>query len=256
MIRTKLYTTALSRTIPEGQSGRFKIVKTLVHKGTRMRTYSPMGSIYFDKYDGDFPMVKLIEVEEGEPDTVWMSDTAMEQEAMRPASIAARGDVLIAGLGLGLLPTMMKMHNKKVKSVTILEREQDVANLVYDHIKTRKTRLLVCDAKDYFYDADRKYDFIFIDIWGAFITPLKEGELWSAQAHLCLKEGGKVRFWMQELHERIKDSLPKEPAMKSGPAAIRDPCLVCAKTLRFDFAGLCMDCADVLGVSEMFVEGG
>lgn len=30
------------------------------------------------------------------------------------------------------------------------------------------------------------------------------------------------------------------------------PCLRCGKTLRWDYDGLCMDCADELGISEMF----
>ena len=30
------------------------------------------------------------------------------------------------------------------------------------------------------------------------------------------------------------------------------PCLKCGKTLRYDFNGFCMDCADELGISEFF----
>jgi len=30
-----------------------------------------------------------------------------------------------------------------------------------------------------------------------------------------------------------------------------DPCIRCGKSIRADYKGLCMDCADVLGVSEI-----
>ena len=30
------------------------------------------------------------------------------------------------------------------------------------------------------------------------------------------------------------------------------PCLRCGKVLRYDYNGFCMDCADLLGISELF----
>lgn len=251
MIYKKNYTTVMSRKIPEGQSGKFSIVKTVISRGTVIHTYTPAGFVYYDMYKTDFPIVKLVEESGG----TWMSDTAMEQEAMMIASITARGDVLILGLGIGLLPTLVKMRNRMVKTITIVEKEQDVVNLVYDYIKFRKTRLIVCDADEYLSSTSDKYDFIFVDIWAGFTTPLREAEYWVTKASKCLNEKGTVRYWMQELHERVKNKLPTDAIASPGGTSIYDPCLVCGKTLRHDYAGLCMDCADILEVSELYVRG-
>lgn len=255
MIHKNRYTTVLTDRLPEGQSGKFKIVKTVIPKGTDIRTYSPLGYCYHDTFAGNFPTVKLTE-ESGndEPDTIWMSDTPFEQEGARFASIVAKGDILIVGLGIGLLPVMIKARNKMVKTITIIEREQDVVNLVFRHIKTRKTRVVVADAESYLYTTDDRYDFIYVDIWEAFITPLKVGELWTAIASRCLNEGGSVRWWMQELHERVRGKLPTKPVEQQDFPGYHKPCLICGKALRFDYAGLCGDCADTLEVSELFIE--
>lgn len=267
MIRTEYYTTVLSRIIPEGRSGKFYIRKVVLPKGREIRTYSPTGVFYFDKLDKDFPTVVLREDTDIEklPDQVWMSDAPMEQEGMRYASLVAKGDILVLGLGLGLLPTLIKMRNvgvrnRMVKSITIVEIEQDVVNLVYDHIKTKRTKLIIADAKDYLEKTDDRYDFIFIDIWASFVATLTEAEHWASLASRCLKDGivpeQGVRWWVQELHARIKDKLPKSPVAEPGKPAVYPPCLVCGKTIRNDYAGLCMDCADTLGVSELFVKKG
>ncbi len=248
MIQASRYTTVLSNRFEEKSIGNFSIKKDVLHRGVLIRTYYPGGAFYHDTLDRDFPIVKLIE----EGKTVWMSDSPMEQEALRIPSLVARGDILIIGLGIGLLPTLIKMRNKAVNSITFIERSRDVANLVYNEIKTRKTSLLLNDGESYLAVPGRKFDFIFIDVWGSFTAPMKEIDHWTSLAKGRLKEGGEVRCWLQELYDRIKDKLPKEPVLKQGFPAVYDPCLVCGKKLRFDYAGLCMDCADNLEVSEMY----
>lgn len=253
MIIASRYTTVLSRILPERSIGGFAIKKATLSKGTFIRTYYPGGYFYHDKLNRDFPTVRLTEEKGG----VWMSDTPMEQEALRIPSIIARGDVLIIGLGLGLLPTLIKTRNEMVDTILIIERSPEVANLVYDKIKSRKTSLLLGDGEAYLAALGRKFDFIFIDVWGSIIQPMKDIEHWTSLAKGRLKEDGEVRCWLQELYDRIKAKLPKEPVLEPGFPAVYDPCLVCGKKLRNDYAGLCMDCADDLGVSELYGhEGG
>lgn len=251
MIRVNRYTTVLSRKFTERSIGDFAIKKATLSKGTIIRTYYPGGYFYHDMVNRDFPTVRLTEEKGG----VWMSDTPMEQEALRIPSAVARGDVLIVGLGLGLLPTLIKMRNKMVDSITIIEKNQEVANLVYGKIKTRKTSLLLNDGESYLAVPGRKFDFIFVDIWGSITAPMKEIDHWTNLAKGRLKEGGEVRCWLQELYDRIRSKLPKEPVLEPGFPAVYDPCLICGKKLRNDYAGLCMDCSDDLGVSELFAGG-
>lgn len=212
-----------------------------------MRTYSPNGFLYFDKFDRDFRSVRLIEGE-----GVWMSDTPLEQEALRIPSVIAGGDVLIIGLGIGLLPTLFKMRNCLVSTITIVEKNPEVVKLVYDRIKFKKTSIVVCDGETYLATTPRKFDFIHIDVWGSITAPMREIDHWTDLARRCLKDKGTTWCWLQELYNRIKDKLPKEPIALTGLPAIYEPCLICGKTLRNDYAGLCCDCADELEVSEMF----
>jgi len=250
VIITSRYTTILSRILPERSIGDFSIKKDVLLRGTIIRTYYPGGYFYHDIMNRDFPTVRLTEEKGG----VWMSDTPMEQEALRIPSIIAKGDVLIVGLGLGLLPTLIKMRNKMVDSITIIEKNREVGNLVYNKIESRKTSLLLNDGESYLAVPGRKFDFIFIDIWGSITAPMKEIDRWTNLAQGRLKKGGEVRCWLQELYDRIRDKLPKEPLSEHGPPAIYDPCLICGKKLRYDYAGLCMDCADLLGASELYAK--
>lgn len=43
--------------------------------------------------------------------------------------------------------------------------------------------------------------------------------------------------------------------MKSKGIITNSPCRKCGKTLRQDYDGFCMDCADELGISEIFERG-
>ena len=248
MINVKNYTTIMSRKLEESECGAFRIKKSVIPKGTMLQTYSPYGFLYYDKFNRDFPTVKLEEGKEG----IWMSDTPLEQEALRIPTVLARGYVLVLGLGLGLFPTLLGMYNKRVKSITIVEREPEVVALVYHKIRFRKTRCVIGDARDLLPAFGRIFDFIYIDVWGSIVAPMKEIDKWTELARPCLVEGGEVRCWLQELYDRIKEKLPKEPIEPTGEIRILEPCLICGKKLRNDYAGLCMDCADDLEVSELF----
>lgn len=252
MIDTINYTTELTRLIPIGESGRFRIEKSTILKGTLMRTYHPSGYFYRDELSSDFPAVRLLEGD----DRVWMSDTPMEQESLAVPSAIARGNVLIIGLGLGLLPQLLR-RRRRVKKITIIEKEADVVMLVYPYIRLPKTSVVVSDAKTYIEYATAfgyQYDFIFIDVWGCIVAPIREIEEWTELVKPVVAPGGVVCCWLQELYDRIKDKLPKEPVPPTGLSAFCEPCLICGKKLRNDYAGLCMDCADELEVTELFTE--
>jgi len=248
MIYKTNYTFIMSDKLPEGSSGDYSIVKGTLEKGNLLRTYSPFGSFYIDKLGSSMPVVKLLK----NGDAV-MSDTPMEQEGLRIPSFIARGDILIIGLGIGLLPTLIRMRNQTVKSMLIVEENEDVVKLVYPFIKNRRTDLRVCDGEKYLMACKDKFDFIFIDVWSAITTTIKEIDKWTELAKPLLNEKGEVKCWLQELYDRIKNKLPKEPIELTGLSAVREPCLICGKKLRNDYAGLCCDCADYMEVSELFM---
>ena len=244
MIRKKDYDWSLHERIPAGTSGEFCIKKLVIPCGST-------GWYFSDRAGANLPTTRLEHIS----GDLWMTDAPAEQDQLALAVTLAHGHVLMLGLGLGLFVMDVQRRNKLVKSITIVEKSEDVVNLVYKHIMNSKTRVIVGEGRDNLLFAARnsiKYDFIYIDIWAGFTQPIKEAQEWVDLAKPCLKEGGMTRYWMQELHERVKSRLPTEPTR--GKMVVGDPCLVCGKLIRMDYAGLCMDCADSLGVSEMFIQ--
>lgn len=249
MIYKKDYTFIMSEKLRKGESGSYSIVKGTINKGVILRMYSPTGFFYIDRFASTMPTVKLLK----DGDSL-MSDTPMEQEGLRAPVILAYGKVLVIGLGIGLYPTLLARRNKRVRSILIVEKSKDVVKLVYPHIKDSKTDICISEGKKYLKGCVEKFDFIFIDVWAAFTTTLNQIDEWTELAKPCLAEGGEVRCWLQELYDRIKDKLPKEPIERTGAPAIYEPCLICGKKLRHDYAGLCMDCADDMGLSEAYIK--
>jgi hypothetical protein len=153
-----------------------------------------------------------------------------------------------------MFPTLIKDYSS-VTSITIVEKQKDVISLVYPQIQSRKMTIINDDIFHYLETTNDKYDLIHVDIWNSLHAPIKEIEKVRLAAKHCLKTNGIIWCWLQELYDRIKDQLPKEP-MLSGGIGSYDPCLMCGKTLRNDYAGLCMDCADLIEVSELFLTRG
>lgn len=246
MIDISKYTTIMSSILKEGAVGNFQLRKKIIPKGTWISMYdSKRGRIYKDFFGADFPIVSLSENED-----IWMSDSPFEQESLKPTIARAKGEILVCGLGIGLLPTMIE-DKPKVKHIDIVEMRQEVGELVFEQIKTAKMKLIIADAWQYLREIEEKYDFIYIDVWGEIIAPIMQIKNSIELANKCLKLNGQVRFWMQELYERIIDKLPQKPIFPRD--IVFQPCLICGKTFRYDYAGLCMDCADGMGVSELWM---
>lgn len=235
--------------LKEGKIGSFEVKKKVIPKGTTLTFYnSKEGKIFKGTYDFDYPLVALLE-----DSCVWMSDSQLEVESITGAVAAARGDILVGGLGIGLLPTFVK-NKKGVRRIDIVELHQEVIDLVFPYIKSPKMRIIKDDIFHYLDVTLNRYDFIHIDIWSSITAPIKEIDTAWKKAGGCLKPNGIIWCWLQELYDRIKDKLPREPSRQTSGAAIHDPCLICGKRLRYDYAGLCMDCADLMGLSEAFIK--
>lgn len=97
-----------------------------------------------------------------------MSDTDMEWQTSRNFIWRAHGDVLVAGLGLGLVlvPVLAK---PEVKSVLVIEKSQDVVDLVLPHLQklpgAEKLAVVVADALEWRLPKGQIWDTIFFDIW-------------------------------------------------------------------------------------------
>jgi hypothetical protein len=77
----------------------------------------------------------------------------------------ATGDVLIGGLGLGLVHQPL-LNNPDISSVTIIESEQDVIDLVWnDCVKDSRFEIIKADFETWTPPPSTTYDVIWCDSW-------------------------------------------------------------------------------------------
>jgi hypothetical protein len=145
---------------------------------------------------------------------VVMSDTDHERRTNREAVMMAKGDVLIAGLGIGMiaLPIMLK---PEVSSVTIIEKSMDVCRLVTgaviaaaDSVQAgagAKLRVIQADIHDWRPNPKaRVFDAIYFDIWTEQSTDDVEPMQRLHRAFRpYLRKGGWIDSWnYEELRDR------------------------------------------------------
>ena len=108
-------------------------------------------------------------------DTMWMSDGPEERLTMSNAVrwCPNNADVLIGGLGLGIVPRWLE---SKSNTITIVEFSRDVINLVYDYIKTPKMNIIHDDIENYLINTVNNFDFIYLDTW-ADLDPSRLNEI-------------------------------------------------------------------------------
>ena len=107
-----------------------------------------------------------------------MSNTNMEKRTSLDFVRHAEGDVLICGLGIGLV-LLPLFESEKVKSITVVEKYQDVIDCVLPQIKPydKENKLtVICKDCFEFYTKDR-FDTIFIDIWANINRDIYEEEM-------------------------------------------------------------------------------
>jgi hypothetical protein len=97
---------------------------------------------------------------------VWMSDTPMERNSNRNFIQKANGDVLIFGLGLGLIVFPL-LDNPEVKSIRVIEKEKEVIDLISPYIKAKDTfnKVTIVEGDCFEYKTKEKFDVIYGDIW-------------------------------------------------------------------------------------------
>ena len=94
---------------------------------------------------------------------VMMSETPMEHRTNRDFVWDAHGDVLVGGLGLGMI--LLAVQDKdEVKSITVIEKNPDVVEAVY-HQLPLNAKVTLVQGDVFTWKPDRKYDCIYMDIW-------------------------------------------------------------------------------------------
>ena len=125
------------------------------------KEYSQIG--YFDH---KFSYLALTE-----GSNIWMSLNPNEIETMKPYINKAKGNVLVLGLGMGYVPFMLSLKNC-VKSITIIEKDQEIINLFNEliypsFVNKEKIKIIKGGAIEFARKSQKEgtYDYIFADLW-------------------------------------------------------------------------------------------
>lgn len=163
---------------------------------------------------------------------VMMSDTTHEAKTCRKIMEDAKGDVLIAGLGIGMILIPL-LKNPEVKSITVIELNQNVIDLVVPQLRShfpfltqKKLKVVKADIRKW--HSKKKYDRIWLDIWPN-ITPSNLKDIIPMEKRFSknLKRGGWVASWMKDelikwvkdeaaIRERIKEQRKKAKEKTNG----------------------------------------
>lgn len=127
-------------------------------------------------------------------DRVWMSITPMELESQGYHARLAHGNVLVLGLGMGVLVYNL-LQNPKVETVTVVEQDYNVVELVRS-ATDGWLDLVEVRVMDAFKLTRSNYDVMLADIWPALGDMRIESDMQRLQGSVCAKMIG---WWGQEL---------------------------------------------------------
>ena len=135
--------------------------------------------------------VKLTQNEE-----VVMSDTKMEKETNAAFVRSAHGNVLVGGLGIGLI--VLAIQDKEdVETITVLEKNKEVIDLVQNQLPlNEKVRIVQDDV--FTYTPQDKYNTIYLDVWNCINEDIYEHEMKPLMSkyrkHLVAKKDDPNRY--------------------------------------------------------------
>lgn len=94
-----------------------------------------------------------------------MSDTNMEKSTNSDFCINAHGDIIIGGLGIGMI-IMAIQDEPEVKSITVIEKHQEVIDMVASQLDFNdKVHIICADVFEWKPERGVKYDMVYMDIW-------------------------------------------------------------------------------------------
>lgn len=152
--------------IPESVSGDYSIQHFTISEkqASLQRLRATFSRSYLGRFirEGEFCRLMCIR-------NVLMSDSYGERYSNIEIVERAQGDVLIAGLGIGMVVCPI-VKKDSVKQVTVIEISEDVIKLVEPHIRKYlgkdSSKLTIIHADIFDYVPTQKFNVIYFDIWG------------------------------------------------------------------------------------------
>ena len=137
--------------------------------------------------------------------SLMMSDTPMEMDEHYHFVYRAKGDVLINGLGLGMV-ILNIMDRPEVRSITVNEICPDVIALIGPvYSSSAKVKINLADAYTWRPENGNRFDSIWHDIWGDVSTDaLQEMSKLNRRYARWLAPGGYQGCWRQKFLKSMK----------------------------------------------------
>jgi hypothetical protein len=134
---------------------------------------------------------------------IWARDDGIEGKIRQQRAIEASGNVLIVGLGLGLINNPLK-ENPNVKSITIVEISQEIIDLIQNKYPDRLDKINI--IKDDFYNfaktTNKKFDYIYGDIFPSInVSYFNSWEKFINSAQTLLTQNGKIDGRIKEFYD-------------------------------------------------------
>ena len=148
--------------VPEGQSGDWKISRFTVTEQTAKLEALRANMHGHNRYCPAGTYTRLTRAGQ-----VIMSDTRDEIRDHRPFMELATGNILISGLGLGMVLNGC-LKKPEVAHATVIEISPDVINLVgnyYQDLYGDRLTIINADIMEWKPPKGTKYDFVWHDIW-------------------------------------------------------------------------------------------
>lgn len=190
--------------VPEGRIGKYAVSKfELTETGVSNLRYLRDGLPEFVVRKGLY--TKLTHEEFG----LLMSNTQMEHRTSAPFITQAAGHVLVSGLGLGMLLRPL-LGNPRVTEVTVLERAQEVIDLVaptYRDLSEERLRIIRADCYEWVPPKRERFDCAFHDIWST-VSPenLPPMQQLRKRYQRYMSSAGKQHCWSESICKRMQRS--------------------------------------------------
>lgn len=153
----------------------------------------------------------FMRIEDGNYVRLWvdgvlmMSDTHMERYTNQFFIDNAHGDVMIAGLGVGLILNALenKVQSGEINSITVYEKYQDVIDLVLPKYKHLPIKVICQDILEYRPPKEETYDTIYFDIWPRISkSNLQQIKILHNRWKFRKRENGYMDSWMKSYIQR------------------------------------------------------
>lgn len=131
-----------------------------------------------------------------------MSNTQLEITTHQEAIEKAKGNILVAGLGLGMFLTAIK-DKKEVKKIVVVEKSEEIIQMIGKYYKDNKIEIINEDIFDF--STKDTFDLIWIDIWNDFNNyNLEEMEYLKEKFSSNSKE---ILCWSEDILRKSKKDL-------------------------------------------------